>query len=178
MFSVTQLARACGLSRTTVLYYESLGLLPKPPRSLGNYRQFGDQHLTRLRQIRTYRSAGLKLADVRTLLAEPRRETATAVLSRRLAETGGEIERLKEHQRAILRLLDHRTSFLKGKAMNKEKWVAIIRASGFADNDMHRWHQEFERSAPEDHQEFLEYLKIPHVEIERIRAWSRETTAG
>ena len=55
MLSVTQLARVCGLSRTTVLYYESLGLLPAPPRSQGNYRQFGDKHLSCLRQICCYR---------------------------------------------------------------------------------------------------------------------------
>jgi MerR family regulatory protein len=61
MLSVTQLAHACGLSRTTVLYYESLGLLPAPPRSKGNFRQFGDKHLSCLRQICSYRSSGLKL---------------------------------------------------------------------------------------------------------------------
>jgi len=173
MLSVTQLARACGLSRTTVLYYESLGLLPAPSRSTGNYRQFGDKHLNRLRQICCYRSAGLKLADVRTLLGEPKQAEAAAVLKRRLAEIGMEIERLKEHQRAILRLLEHRTTF-RSKDMNKDKWVSIMKAAGFADDDMHKWHREFERSAPEDHQEFLEYLKIPTPEIERIRAWSRE----
>jgi len=58
--------------------------------------------------------------------------------------------------------------------MNKEKWVAIMKAAGFAENDMRKWHKEFERAAPDDHQEFLEYLKIPKSEIDRIRAWSRE----
>ena len=58
--------------------------------------------------------------------------------------------------------------------MNKEKWVSIMKAAGFAEPDMRKWHQEFERAAPEDHQEFLEYLKIPKAEIERIRIWSRE----
>lgn len=174
MFSVTQLARACGLSRTAVLYYEALGLLPAPPRSRGNYRQYGDRHLQRLQQIGSYRSAGLKLADIRVLLAEPKRSDAAAVLTRRLAEIGGEIERLKEHQRAILRLLGHRATFTRRRDMTKEKWVAIMKAAGFADEDMGKWHREFERTAPEDHQEFLEYLKIPKGEIARIRAWSRE----
>lgn len=174
MLSVTQLARACGLSRTTVLYYESLGLLPAPSRSSGNYRQFGDRHLSCLRQICSYRSAGLKLADIRTLLGEPKKAEAAAILQHRLAEIGVEVERLKEHQRAIVRLLEHRTSFVRRKDMNKEKWVAIMKAAGFAENDMRKWHKEFERAAPQDHQEFLEYLKIPKPEIERIRAWSRE----
>jgi MerR family transcriptional regulator, thiopeptide resistance regulator len=174
MLSVTQLARTCGLSRTAVLYYESLGLLPAPPRSKGNYRQFDDKHLNCLRQICCYRRAGLKLADIRTLLGEPKRAEATAVLRRRLTEVGVEIERLKEHQRAILRLLNRRATFLRRKDMNKEKWVAIMKAAGFADDDMRKWHKEFERSAPEDHQEFLEYLKITKTEIDRIRSWSRE----
>ena len=174
MFSVTQLARTCGLSRTAVLYYESLGLLPVPPRSRGNYRQYGEWHLQRLQQICSYRSAGLQLADVRALLGEPKRSEAAAVLTRRLAEIGGEVERLQEHQRAILRLLRHRTTFVRRKDMNKEKWVAIMKAAGFADEDMRKWHREFERTAPEDHQEFLEYLKIPEAEVGRIREWSRE----
>jgi DNA-binding transcriptional MerR regulator len=173
MLSVTQLARACGLSRTTVLYYESLGLLPPAPRSQGNYRQFSERHLTCLRRICSYRSAGLKLEDIRTLLGEPDRATASAVLKRRLAEIGVEIERLKDHQRAILRLLEYRKTFIRRKDMDKEKWVGIMKAAGFADDDMRKWHQEFERAAPEDHQEFLEYLKIPEAEIVRIRAWSR-----
>jgi DNA-binding transcriptional MerR regulator len=173
MFSVTQLARACGLSRTAVLYYESLGLLPVPPRSQGNYRLYGEKHLASLRQICAYRSAGLKLSDIRALLGEPKRREATAVLKRRLAEIGMEVERLKEHQRSILRLLEHRHSLDRSQDMTKEKWVAIMKAAGFAEADMMRWHAEFERSAPEEHQEFLEYLKISKPEIERIRAHSR-----
>jgi hypothetical protein len=38
---------------------------------------------------------------------------------------------------------------------------------------MARWHQEFERAAPQDHQEFLEYLRIDAAEISKIREWSR-----
>jgi hypothetical protein len=38
---------------------------------------------------------------------------------------------------------------------------------------MHRWHSEFERSAPDEHQEFLEFLHIPEPEIKTIREQSR-----
>ena len=134
MISVTQLARACGLSRTAVLYYESLGLLAAASRSDGNYRQYGDKQVSRLKQICSYRSAGLKLADIRKLLAEPKQGEAAAILKHRLAEIGEEIERLREHQRAILRLLEHRTSFDRRIDMTKEKWVAIMKAAGFADD--------------------------------------------
>ena len=58
--------------------------------------------------------------------------------------------------------------------MTKDKWVNIMKSAGFSEEDMHRWHREFERAAPEEHQEFLQYLHIPAEEIGAIRKWSRE----
>ena len=57
--------------------------------------------------------------------------------------------------------------------VTKDKWVAIMKAAGFSEDDMHRWHAEFEKSAPDEHQEFLEFLHIPQDELTRIREWSR-----
>ena len=57
--------------------------------------------------------------------------------------------------------------------VTKEKWVAVMRSAGFTEDDMRRWHAEFEKSAASEHQEFLEFLHIPPAEIERIRTWSR-----
>jgi DNA-binding transcriptional MerR regulator len=177
MFNVTELARGCGLSRSTVLYYESIGLLKPAARSQARYRRYGDREAARLRQICAYRDAGLKLADIRALLDRPAVGDAAAVLERRLAEITAEIERLRGHQRSILSLLKNQTRFRRLEMMTKEKWVSIMRASGFTEADMHRWHAEFEKSAPEDHQEFLQYLKISAEEVTKIREWSRTATA-
>ena len=173
MLSVTELAKTCGLSRSTILYYESVGLLRPARRTASQYRVYGEREAARLRQIRTYRDAGLTLDDVRALLDERGGDDAVAVLQRRLAELGTEIERLREHQRSILALLKNKTRFRRPKVMTKDKWVSIMRASGFSEDDMRLWHKEFEKTAPEDHQEFLAYLKIPGEEITRIREWSR-----
>jgi DNA-binding transcriptional MerR regulator len=171
MLTVTQLARRCGLSRTALLYYESIGLMPPPPRSGGNYRSYGEADLQRLMQIRAYRDAGLKLEDVRELLDRPG-GNASAVLKRRLAEIGAEIGALRAHQQAILKLLEHK-ALGKVKMITKKKWVEIMQACGFSTDQMHRWHAEFERSAPQEHQEFLEFLHIPAAEIASIRQQSR-----
>ena len=40
-----------------------------------------------------------------------------------------------------------------------------MRSAGFTDEQMRRWHMEFEKSAPEEHQEFLEFLHIPAEEV-------------
>jgi len=38
---------------------------------------------------------------------------------------------------------------------------------------MRRLHTEFENNAPNEHQEFLEFLHIPAEESRSIREWSR-----
>lgn len=173
MLNVTELAKSCGLSRSTILYYESVGLLRPARRTASQYRVYGDREAARLQQIRMYRDAGLTLADIRALLGGTDGGEAVAVLQKRLAEIGSEIERLREHQRSILALLKNKTRFRRSVVMTKDKWVSIMRASGFTEDDMRRWHTEFEKAAPEDHQEFLAYLKIPGEEIRKIREWSR-----
>lgn len=172
MWTVSKLAQRCGLSRGTLLYYESIGLLKAPARSAANYRRYGEGDLRRLQQICAYRHAGLTLDDIRTIL--DRRETdAVAVLQRRLMALDGEIETLRAHQRAILKLLKS-DSMRRKQMMTKEKWVSIMKASGLTEQEMHRWHAEFEKAAPEEHQEFLEFLHIPAAEIQSIRKHSRE----
>jgi len=175
MLTVTQLARRCGLSRTALLYYESIGLLPPPLRSRGNYRCYGDADLRLLLQICAYRDAGLKLEDIRELLRhnpDAPAGGAAMILKRRLLEIDGEIRTLRAHQHAIFKLLEHK-ALGKGKMISKEKWVSIMQACGFTKEQMHGWHAEFERSAPEEHQEFLEFLRIPPEEIKAIRKQSR-----
>jgi DNA-binding transcriptional MerR regulator len=169
--TITKLARACGLSRTTLLYYESLGLLRPARRSAGNYRMYSEADLARLRQVCVYRDAGLKLGDIGSVLDRPRGEAA-GVLQRRFLEIGAEIERLREHQRAIARLMEGTNRLRRDRMVTKEKWVEIMRAAGFSEEQMRRWHREFERAAPSEHQEFLEFLHIAPEEVKTIREWS------
>ena len=175
MLTVTKLARRCGVSRTALLYYESIGLMPPPQRSGGNYRYYSEADAQQLLQIRAYRNAGLTLEDIHTILtthSSRRGSDASRVLKRRLVELDTEIDALRAHQRAILQLLGHK-ALRKAEMITKDKWVSIMKSCGFSNEQMHRWHAEFERSAPEEHQEFLEFLHIPAQEIKTIRKQSR-----
>ena len=67
MLTVTKLARECGLSRGTLLYYESVGVLEAASRTEGNYRRYGEKDILRLRQICAYRDMGLGLRDIRSI---------------------------------------------------------------------------------------------------------------
>jgi DNA-binding transcriptional MerR regulator len=170
--TVTALARRCGVSRSTLLHYESLGLLRRPPRTSGNYRAYGQQDVARVQQIGVYRKVGLGLGAIRELLGRPDGDAA-AVLQRRLVDIDAEIETLRGHQRGILRLLERSRDFRRIQMITKDKWVEVMRAAGFTEENMHRWHREFEKAAPAEHQEFLEFLHIPAEEIAKIRELSR-----
>jgi len=175
--TVTNLARTCKLSRSTLLYYESIGLLARPRRTSGNYRAYTEKDAERLRQICVYRDAGVPLAGIRSILDAPR-DDAAAVLRRRVVELGAAIERLREQQRNIARLLKSANQLRNLPMVTKEKWVKVMKAAGFTEDDMHRWHAEFEKSAPDEHQEFLEFLHIPEEELKQIREWSRKRAGG
>jgi DNA-binding transcriptional MerR regulator len=181
MLTVSKLAQRCGLSRSAVLYYESIGLLKPARRTESNYRAYGEEDAKRLGQICVYRAAGLTLDDIRSIFDQPDSD-ASSILKRRLIALSAEVERIRNHQRAIGMLLQRTGRLRKLTMVTKEKWVAIMRASGFNDDDMHRWHAEFEKSAPSEHQEFLEFLHIPADEVKTIRNWSRgfkgDTTSG
>jgi DNA-binding transcriptional MerR regulator len=173
--TVSAVARRCGLTRSTLLYYEARGLLRRPARTGGNYRAYTEADVQRVQQICAYRKMGLPLADIATVLSRSRAgvDNAAAILERRLTAIEAEIETLRGHQRAILRLLQQSTVRRGTKMITKEKWVAIMRAAGLGEDAMHRWHREFEKAAPAEHQEFLEFLHIPSDEIQAIREWSR-----
>jgi hypothetical protein len=95
------------------------------------------------------------------------------VLERRLIDIDREIDTLRGHQRAILRLLRKSRVLRSTETMAKDKWVAIMRAAGFTEAEMGRWHREFEQAAPDEHEEFLKFLQIGPEEIRTIRASSR-----
>ncbi|WP_213979030.1 helix-turn-helix domain-containing protein [Sphingomonas sp. dw_22] len=66
--SIGDLGKATNTKVETVRYYERIGLLPKPPRTGGNYRDYGQAELGRLSFIRRARDLGFSLDQVRALL--------------------------------------------------------------------------------------------------------------
>ena len=68
MLTIGQLARRFELSRSTLLYYDSIGLLSPSGRSRANYRLYSDDDVRRMEAIAGYRRAGLPLADIARLL--------------------------------------------------------------------------------------------------------------
>ncbi|MEV4898116.1 heavy metal-responsive transcriptional regulator [Nonomuraea sp. NPDC055795] len=65
---IGELAGRTGYSPKTIRYYESVGLLPPPPRTPSGYREFPPETAERLAFIRNAQAAGLTLAAIRAIL--------------------------------------------------------------------------------------------------------------
>ena len=62
------LARATGCNLETIRYYEKIGIMPDPPRSVKGYRSYDDTHVKRLKFVMRSRDLGFSLEEVRGLL--------------------------------------------------------------------------------------------------------------
>ena len=69
-YTVQQLAKLSGVSKRTLHYYDEIDLLkPKTIRSNG-YRIYGSEEVTRLQQILFFKSFGLSLTEIQTIMAQ------------------------------------------------------------------------------------------------------------
>ena len=172
MYTIGKLASKFDLSRSTLLYYDSIGLLQASSRTESEYRQYSEDDVRRLEQICRYRRTGLSLTEIKRVLDSPETDL-TQVLEKRLDELNEEITRLRNQQRFILGILKSDQHYRHIEVMNADTWISLLKASGFTEEDMLQWHAEFEKLSPEKHKKFLEFLCIPEEDIERIRTMAR-----
>lgn len=125
MYKISQLADLLGLSRTTLLYYEKLGLI-RGQRLENGYRSYSDKDLQRLRLIQKLQAGGLTLKECQACLEE---KIERDMLQKRLNQLDEEIEQ-KQKSRALL-------AALLGEAPLTE------------------WHESLDQVAPDAHLEWL-----------------------
>ncbi len=106
---IGELAGRLGLNAKTVRYYESIGLLPMPPRTAAGYRQYGDADLERLRFVLKARTLGLSLEEIRDILTLRREGVApcrhvAALVEQKLAAVDAQLRALAEFKQDLLTL--------------------------------------------------------------------------
>jgi MerR family transcriptional regulator, thiopeptide resistance regulator len=171
-YSISQLARSFGLSRSTLLYYDRIGLLRAPERTTAGYRCFTQREYHILERICMFRRAGLALADVRKLISNTT-VPSVGILEKRLRELEGQIVFLRGQQHSIVAMLKEMNSGTYGPIVDKNMWVKILEAAGMDELSMAKWHAEFESRAPVAHFDFLLSIGIPEDEARQIQEWSR-----
>jgi len=57
--------------------------------------------------------------------------------------------------------------------LTKENWVDMFKQIGLTEDQIKKWHHNFEKSHPEGHKAFLSWLGIPPEKIVEIRGNSK-----
>ena len=108
-WTVSDLAQATGLSQRVLRHWEELGLVT-PARTAAGHRRYGPSEITRLYQALALRQAGLRLAQIKTLLDARDPQSAATTLRAHLAELDADLHRrglLRDRLAAALGALDH-----------------------------------------------------------------------
>lgn len=174
--TISKLGKTFGLSRSTLLYYDRIGLLRPSGRTAAGYRLYGAENLDRLAKIAELRTAGMPLEAVKRVL-EANTPLAEA-LERQLLSINRQLADLRAQQRVVMSLLQSPAMERRAKAMSKAAWTRMFRAIGMSDEDMRQWHTSFEETMPDAHQDFLESLGLDAAEVRRIREWSAQSTVA
>ncbi|MDD1779922.1 MerR family transcriptional regulator [Enterovibrio sp. ZSDZ35] len=125
MYRISELGELVGLSRTTLLYYEKLGLIQG--ERLGNgYRTYSERDLQRLRLILQLQAGGLTLKECQACVEA---KIDRSLLVNRLQELDDEIAQ-KQRSRALL--------------------ASLLGEDGQTD-----WHDQASKVAPDEHLAWL-----------------------
>lgn len=65
---IGRVARTTGLTLDAIRFYERTALLPRPTRTEGGFRQYGESDIETLAFIRRVQGLGFKLSEIRSLL--------------------------------------------------------------------------------------------------------------
>jgi DNA-binding transcriptional MerR regulator/SAM-dependent methyltransferase len=171
-YHITELGRRFGLSRSTLLYYDRIGLLRPSGRTDADYRIYTKEDLARLERICFYRGAGLSLDDISELLENSNDDCS--ILEKRLHEISREIATLKAQQRLIAGVLKKVASGHDISGLDSELWLSLQKACGLDKIALRRWHTEFERKSPESHHDFLLSLGLSEKEAIQIRLLTKD----
>ncbi len=178
MYTIGELRKKVGLSRSALLYYDDIGLLKPSARTETNYRCYTEEDFERLKQICLYRDAGMALEEIGRML-DSTLTNKTPILEKQLQNLGHEMRKLTLQRQIITRIMiqkEHPDLKMAESQIRstKDAFVKVLACVGFDDREFMKLHQEFEKSFPDEHQVFLEVLGIPPGQIAQIRECARE----
>lgn len=144
MYQISELARQVGLSRTTLLYYEKLGLL-RGKRLKNGYRVYSDKDAQQLRLVQQLHLGGLTLKECKACLE-------------------ARINRQDLHQRL---------SQLDREIAEKQKARDLL-ASLLGETGQKEWHETIQEVAPEAHLDWLIQQGFNEKEAIRLQWLSKD----
>lgn len=95
----SELADLAGVTVRALRHYHQIGLLPEPPRTSGDYRQYDVGHLVRVLRITRLTALGIPLSALPEVLDDP--TAAEELLDQLDRQAAAEIERLTARRASI-----------------------------------------------------------------------------
>jgi MerR family transcriptional regulator, thiopeptide resistance regulator len=151
--TVGAVATLTGVSVRTLHHYDHIGLVVPSVRTAAGYRGYTDSDIERLHLVLVYRSVGLPLDEIRTLLNDPDADEF-AHLQRQHALLTEQAERLQDTIKAVEELMN---AHHKGIQLTAEEQVEIFGTTAFSDEyaaeaeqrwgDTDAWKQSQQRTA-------------------------------
>jgi len=121
MYTIRDLCKSSKLSRSTILYYDSLGLLTPDERSESNYRLYSEESLKTLERICLYRDAGVHLEDIKVLLnTQVNNDRSISILEKTLMQLNELMRDVQNKQKTLVDLIKKTSSASIGK-MNTDE---------------------------------------------------------
>ncbi len=148
MYTVSETACRVGVARSTLLYYERIGLVSPERDPVNGYRRYGEDLVVRLIALRQLRRAGLSLQECRLCLDG---EMPAERIGERLRSLEAELHELLL-ARELLR------SFAGEKAGERAR----------------QWHDDFARRSPEAHLQWLRGFGFSELKALQIRWVSKD----
>ena len=99
-----ELSRLAGVSSDTLRHYERVGVLPKPPRTNGGYRDYPTDSLDRVRLIQSALRVGFSLPELAIILEM--RDRGEIPCHRVRAIAGHKLEEVKQQINDLLAMRD------------------------------------------------------------------------
>ncbi len=168
--SVGKVAKKFNLSRTTLLYYDSIGLLAPSGRSTSGYRIYNDSDIERLKQIVLYKDVGVPLSEIDRLISASEYD-CVAILMTRLSDLNQKINLIKQQQDIIVSILRNIELCRNFKNLDKESWETILASIGMNEEQAMLWHADLEKNSPQQHQHLLTALGMQPDEIKTMREY-------
>ncbi|MGH8174818.1 MAG: Cu(I)-responsive transcriptional regulator [Steroidobacter sp.] len=111
-YSIGRAAEITGVTAKMIRHYESLGLIPRANRTLGDYRVYSANDLHALRFVRRARNLGFSMKEIEGLLGLWRNQRRASRQVKRLAlehiaELDCKIEELQSMRAALSDLVAH-----------------------------------------------------------------------
>ena len=165
MYTVKQLCLKARLSRSALLYYDSLGLVSPSARSRANYRLYSDDDVKRLERVCIYREAGVSLEEIGRILSL-NENLERSILEKTMAMLNKQAQSIREKQEKISALLQKKEYELDSSFwLDKEFVVSALRAADFSADTLLKFHEILEGESPVKHQKFLDILGFTGAEM-------------